>query len=357
MMRFKEYIKESASQTTVLQESLHCVALGITQITNKNISEKELLDGDLFTKSYDKYCDVDVNLQPLFDFANSSPSWVTSVVNNTNTLKNSKFLKGDYTYYRSNGVMGDVYHTFKVLSHKQSIKLNPDKWNPGDVWASKIQSIPNFDNLIEYNQFISKSLKKGDLVGISLKKTKGVPKIQYIQQSSDIKNVKFKGVKKPASVFNTGISVLTDDTNKSLNIRSFRISKAANITSEIIDKSSAARHGKKTLTEYIKKYNIPQMSIQDIKKNVDNIEYMNNMIITLWKDAGYIFPKNQIDKDWDKRFKKGENLVGYYRSIVNSLQIGAFLNQNKGIANKILSDIFSEASSMGEYSSDFIKVS
>jgi hypothetical protein len=356
-MRFKEYIIESASQTTVLQESLHCIGLGIIQIIKKNISESDLLNGDLFSESYDKYCNVDIGLQPLFEFANSNPSWVKSVVNNANTLKNSKFLKGIYKFYRTNGVMKDVYDTFKELSHKQGIKLNPDKWNPGDIWASKIKVMPEFNNLTEYNEFISKSLKKGDLIGISLKKSKGIPKLQYVEQTSNAKNVKFKGIKKPKSIFNTGISILTNDSNKSLNIRSFRISKAASITSEIIDKSSAARHGKKTLTEYIKQYKISQMSINDIKFYINNINYMNNIIISLWKDAGHTFPKDKIDKDWDTRLKKGENLIGYYRSIINSLQIGAFLNQNKGVANKILTDIFSEASSMGEYSSDFIKVS
>jgi len=355
-MRFENYIKESASQTTVLQESLHCVGLGIIQITRKNISENDLLNGDLFSESYDKYCDVDIGLQSLFDFANSNPSWVKSVVNNSNTLKNSKFFKGKYKFYRTNGVMKDVYDTFKELSHKQGIKLNPDKWNPGDIWASKIKIIPEFNNLTEYNEFISKSLKKGDLIGISLKKSKGIPKLQYVEQTTNSKNVKFKGIKKPTSIFNTGISILTNDSNKSLNVRSFCIFKVANITSEIIDKSSAARHGKKTLTEYIKQYKISQMSVNDIASHVDDIEYMNNIVVNLWKDAGYTFSQSQIEKDWKKRYDKGENLIGYYRSIINSLQIGAFLNQNKNIADKILTDIFSEASSMGEYSSDFIKV-
>ena len=102
MIKFKQYLKESASSTTILQESLHCVALGVIQLTGKNISENELLDGDLFSKSYDKYCNVDISLQPLFDFATNNKTWVTAVVNNTNTLYNSKFLKGKYTYYRSN---------------------------------------------------------------------------------------------------------------------------------------------------------------------------------------------------------------------------------------------------------------
>jgi len=355
-MRFKQYLNESASMTTVLQESLHCVALGIIQLTNKNISTIELLNGNLFSKSYDDYCNVDIALQPLFDFANNNPSWVTAVVNNSNTLYNSKFLKGKYIFYRSNGIMKSVYDTFKSLSSKEGIKLNPDKWNPGDIWASKISSIPTFKSLSEFNEFISKSLKKGNLIGISLKKSKGMPKIDYIEQTVSGNNIKFKGIKKPQSVFNTGINILTDNPKKSLNVRSFRISKAAGITSEIIDKSSSARHGKAALTKFIKQYNIPQMTLSDFRKKYNETEIMNNMIISLWKDAGHVFNKNKIDKDWSVRQSKGENMVGYYRSIINSLQIGVFLNQNKGMADKILTDIFTTASSMGKHSSDFIKV-
>ena len=69
MKQFKNYLNESASMTTVLQESLHCVGLGITQLTGKNVSKEELLNGDMFTKSYDKYCRVDVAVGTLFEFA------------------------------------------------------------------------------------------------------------------------------------------------------------------------------------------------------------------------------------------------------------------------------------------------
>ena len=363
--QFKQYIKESmdvnevagkASATTVRQESLHCVAFGIIQLTGKNISNTELLDGELFGQSYDKYCNVDISLDSLYKFATDNPSWITAVVNNSNTLYNSKFLKGKYTYYRSNGVVKMIYDTFKTLTAQDGIKLNADKWNPGDIWASKLSSIPSFKSLSEFNEFISKSLKSGKLIGISLKKSKGIPKIQYVEQSKVSGDIKFKGLKKPRSVFNTGISILTDDTNKSLNVRSFRISKAAGITSEIIDKSSAARHGKAALTKFIKKHNIPQMTLSDFRRRYEETEAMNNMIISLWKDAGHTFPQNKIDKDWKTRVSKGENMAGFYRSIINSLQVGVFLTQNKNIASKILTDIFLTASSMGSHSSDFIKV-
>lgn len=357
MTRFIEYMNESASSTTVLQESLHCVGLGISQIIRKNISENELLDGNLFDKSYNTYCKVDIGLMDLFNFAKENPSWVTSVINNTNALINSKYFKyNDYKFYRSLGVMREVYNTYKILSKRENVSINDDKWNPGDIWASKIQSIPEFEYLSDYNNFISDSLKKGILIGISLKKTKGTPKIDHIGSKSEWKPVSFKGIKKPASIFNTGISILTNNPNKSLNVRSFRTSKKASITTEIIMKDSSARHGKKTPTKWIKKYNIPQMSISSIQKYEDDTNYINNLILSLWKDCGYNFTKSQMEKDWKAREKKIDNLTGYYRSIINSLEFGAFLNKNQGIADDILNDIFKSASSISDISSDFIKV-
>ncbi len=359
-MRFKQYLKESASSTTALQESLHCIGLGITQITKKPLTPLDLLNGELFGRSFDAYCSVDVGQDTLFEFANNNESWVSSVVNNTNALKKSRWLKSSkYIYYRTNGIMRSVYATSSMLLKRDGIKLNADKWNPGDIWASTLSSIPSFDNIIEYNQWVSNQLKNGKLIGISLKKSGKVPKVVYINQGGEKKTLDFKGVKKPSSIFNTGITILATDPKTSLTVRSFRISVASGVTSELNIKGSSARHGKSALTKYIKKYNIPWTSLSDFRKNSSDTEKMNQMIISLWRDCGYVFTEAQIEKDWSIRSQEKEfnrNPAGYYRSIINSLQFGAFMNQNKNIADDILTDIYLTGSSMGEYSSDFIKV-
>ena len=359
-MRLKQFLNEklSASYTTTLQESLHCVGLGITQLNRSKLSVELLLNGDLFTQAYDQYCDVDIDVTSLHNFALESKSWTLAVVNNVNMLKQSGFLKyNNYTFYRGKGMMNHIYDTFNILKKKSKIRLNNDKQNPGDIWAVKSSvSIPTFDTLQDYNIFISKSLKNGSIVGISLKKSKGNPKVSYIDQGSDKPSLKYKGIRKPRSPFNTGITVLTSDPKISLNIRSFRTANVSSITSELNIKGSSARHGKKSLSQYVKKYGIPQMSVQEIKRHIDEPEYLVDMVISLWRDCGYTFSDSVIRKEWDIRSKKIDNMVGYFRSIINSLQIGAYMEQNKGHANDILSYIYLEASSMGDYSSDFIKV-
>jgi hypothetical protein len=358
-MRFKQFLNESASLTTTLQESLHCVALGIIQLNKTILDESLLLNGELFTKSFDTYCNVDIGNDTLYKFTQENPSWVTSVINNANILKKSGFLKSNnYTFYRTNGIMKNVYSTASLLLKKEGIRLNADKWNPGDIWASTLNSIPSFDNIYEYNEWIAKSLKKGSLVGISLKKSSN-PKVVYINQTDEKQTLSYKGTKKPKTPFNTGIVILTGDPKISLNVRSFRISNASAITSELAIKGSKARHGKTSLTKYVKKYNIPWATVNDLKKHVDDLDYMKNMIIDLWKGNGFSFSQSVIDKEWQKRLEEKQfnrNPLGYFRSIINSLQFGEYLKKNENIADEILTDIYRIGSSMSEYSSDFIKV-
>jgi len=358
-MRLKQFLNEaSASFTTTLQESLHCVGLGITQLNRSALSIELLRDGNLFTKSYDTYCSVDIDVSTLYKFATENDSWAKAVVNNVNALKKSGYLKyNNYTFYRGTGLMNQIYTTFNLLKKKDKIRLTNDKWNPGDIWAFKAGAmIPTFDNLNDFNMFIKKSLKSGAIVSISLKKSKGSPKVVYIDQSSDKPTIDYRKIKKPKSVFNTGITVLTTDPKISLNIRSFRTSTVSSITSELQIKGSGARHGKRTLSDFIKKYGIPQMSISEIKKHIDTPEYLIDMVVTLWGECGYTFNQNKIEKDWQDRQKKIDNPVGYFRSIINSLQVGSFLDNHQVYADDILSHIYLEASSMGQYSSDFIKV-
>ena len=85
--------------------------------------------------------------------------------------------------------------------------------------------------------------------------------------------------RKPKTPFNTGITILTNNPKITLNIRSFMISTTSSVTSELQIKQSKARHGKTSLTKYVKKYNIPWSSVSELKKHSDDFDYMKNIII------------------------------------------------------------------------------
>ena len=364
-MRFKRYLifeaSKNASKTTRLQECLHCIGLGIYQIKKKAITIQDIQDEALFRKAFDRYVDIDTGYNELYKFVLDNPNkWVEAVVRSTNALKKSKWMKkNNYTFYRGVSFMNIIYNEFNKLKKRDNISLANDKWNPSDIWASSKTSIPSFDSLIELNQYISKSLKSGDVVGISLKKSTSSPVVEWYGPDEKPEIIKYKGISKPKgknAPFPTGITINTSKAN--INFRSFRIIKAAPITGEIIGGGKAARGGKVPSSikkDVIDKYKISQMSKSRISSIDDN--KLKEYVSSLWKQCGHNFSENDIAKGWSDREKNIQDRTGYWMSIINSLEIGSFLNQNKSLADNIITKFYTGSSSKGSNSSEFIKVS
>lgn len=373
MGRFNDFLKEAAeaSNTTRLQESLHCVALGIAQ-KKKNITVTDLMNGKLFGMSFDKFCRVDASQNELYEFAENNESWAASVVKAANALKATKFLKrNDYKFYRGTGFMNLVYAEFSRLKKIDGVKLNNDKWNPGDIWASVDEVLPNFEHLAELNQYISKNIKKGFTVPISLKKVGKSAKVTHEGTGKEeIEIVGYKVIKKPKDIYPTGMVVITTKENIGINFRSFRISKQADVGGEIVMKGGTARHGKvpsASKKEMIDKYKIPQMPKSRIQQYSDEgVRKLIKMVTDLWKQCGYKFSKSEIEKNIEQRInRKGEvidkkgnviDATGYWQSILHSLEIGAFLNTHRGVADEIVNAWIQGGASSSDYSSEFIKV-
>jgi hypothetical protein len=212
--------------------------------------------------------------------------------------------------------------------------------------------------------WIRQNLIEGRLVSVSLKKS-FFPRIFYISKSANVKLYTFGGVKSQESPFNTGITTLLDGkhgiSNKTIGIRSFGVNSGkygSNITSELDIKGSEARHGKTSLTDIISSYNIPQTKPEVIDKigtdrNIENIRVLYNKLFN--KSISF---KKALEL-WDVREKKGEpikNLTGLFRSIINSMEFGLFLKENKQMADEIVMKLVRDASSQGYWSSDFLKI-
>lgn len=356
-MRLRKVICESASQTTALQETLFAVGWAIYQMKGK-LTKEMMLDGDIFAPAYDNYVRSDVQGIDVYDLADTNTSYVNSVVSSVNALARSphKIRKGKI--YRGRGIMDMVYKEAHRLLTKQGVKLNADKWNPGDVWISDMSSLPTFQNISELNTFVSDGIKSGRLVPISLKKTRKA-KVVLVSSDDPPPIADYKSIKAPRTLFNTGITILTSRPDVSINVRSFRISIAASITTELIVAKSDARHGKATPSKMINKLGIYQDDKRFFDNNADDVELMKSKIIQMWSQLGVRFGQDQIDKMWSIRERNKqyvENKAGYWRSIINSLQIAVFLDGNRAMANEFVHEIITDASSIGEYSSSFIKI-
>jgi hypothetical protein len=360
-MRLEDYLlteaASEASNRTRLQESLHCVGFSIAQKTG-DLTNESLADKKLFVSAYLDSCDVDASYDELYDFLMNNKKWGVSVVTAVNATRKSKwYKKSNYKFYRGTGFMNLVYTEFGKLKKMDGIKLNNDKWNPGDIWASTTNNLPTFNSLIELNDFISTNLENGVILPISLKMVKGAAKVVFQGPSEPLDEIGYKNVVKPKDLLPTGINVESTQSGTRINFRSFRISKGADITGEIIKKGTGARHGKvgsKDLKGTIKEYNIPQMTKKRISSLSDEelIQHVGN----LWGQCGHSVSKKDMEKSWKKRQNSIQDRVGYWQSIIHALELGAFLNTHKSIANGIMNNFYISASSITEFSSNFIKV-
>lgn len=364
-MRFKRDIfnrlNEAAagSATTRLQEGLHCVVFGAKQ-KRKKLDASVFNDPDLLESAYNTYCSVDAPFGELYAFGQKEPSWVTSIMEATRVLFESGWLKGKYTFHRNDAYMNAIYAQFNSLKKYEDVKMGNDKWNPGDVWASKGNvPIPEVDSLAEYNAWVAEMLHSGKLIAISLKKIKGngTVTLEGDPATEDTKTKrKFMGVKKPRNIYPTGVMLMADK-NAAINFRSFRVSKEADVTGEVLKAGTGARHGKvpaERKKEMIKKYNIPQMTKAKIAKSSD--EDLQNYVLELWMDVGYVFSEADIAKYIKQRSKKISNRTGYWQSVIHALEIGAFMTAHKSVANTIMDYWYKGASSTTADSSQFIKV-
>jgi len=236
-------------------------------------------------------------------------------------------------------------------------KMNNDKWNPGDVWASVDPVIPSFSSIIELNKWVSDGIKKGYVIPISLKKVGRKARVVIERFEENPELVGFRKIGKPGKIFTTGIRVITTKRPYIINIRSFDTRKRALITGELIESGGSARHGKvgrQNLVKILGKYNIPQMS----KKRISELseQQLIQNVVNLWGQCGYKYNKNKIERDYAVRKKSIQDWVGYWMSIINALEIGAYLNTHKSQANDIVNTLYYSAKSLTQFSSDRVKV-
>lgn len=389
-MRLKQYINEGRKESTRetrLQECLACVGFSIYQIKGK-ITQELLLDEELFRIAYDTYCDVDTSVDELWTFCENqaelknSKNWVYSVVKTVNAAmkdtKASHLTKSNYKFSRTVGFMRTVYTQFKKFKKEYGFAQD-DKWNPGDIWASTINSVSgDFDTLIAYNKYISDNLKDGKFVGISLKKieNKSVFVEHITPAGDDFSEFEYLGMPKPTTPFTTGITLISNN-NLTINIRSFN--KRDRIRAELIFKGQSSRGGKisqylmrKTITDYT----IPQETFQNIKGKMEKDDKnhilptdpqlkLRDEVMKLWLDAsGYTWSDNKLDELWKSKInrstdvykKSDDHRITYWESRINTLLMLKFFNEKSESANKIINDWYVSGASRSEFSSEHIKI-
>ena len=157
------------TKQTADAESLQCVYCEIV-VNNRPKSFEEIQPSDL-KKATRK---TSVGGTSLDDMMALDPAWHWSAYWTAQELLRKKYINATMTFHRGDDFMDTIYKKKdEALKNSGMPKLNNDKWNPGDIWATTNTSIANSlptGSIQELNSALVKLFKEKKLVGISLKK-------------------------------------------------------------------------------------------------------------------------------------------------------------------------------------------
>jgi hypothetical protein len=161
---------------TAIQESAQCIANAIAyKIKKESISKEDITDENI-DKAL-QYVNVTSSPEEMKEFLKNN-SWVNTFTSTANSLL-SNFYNPNFEFHRESDFVGKIYDAFKESSKKQGISMQADKWNPADIWlvdtSVKGMQFPN--ELDELNALITDLFSDNKLVGVSLKKLSGTPKL------------------------------------------------------------------------------------------------------------------------------------------------------------------------------------
>lgn len=211
--------------STRLMESLQCLYCSLAfNVVKGNISTLHLLSDNL--KSAAKYIDVDEQFDNLLNV--NQQDWIDGTILAANKIYN--YLGNHkYTMHRGSKFMKKIYQNKTDLMKKElGTDLNPDKWNPGDVWFVTSEGEKQINrgsgSIDDYNLLIKRLFQSRDLVGISLKKIGGSVAIDAYNIEVEVVDDKFSSFitsSKRNDFFNSIDVYLFSDKNTTIQLRAF----------------------------------------------------------------------------------------------------------------------------------------
>ncbi len=246
------------SANTAIVESAQCLYCDLAfNVYKGRIDENSLISKDDFDKAF-KNIEVDAKLEEMLSM---SSAWKTSSIRGANELYNKLHKKGTFKFYRNSGVdvlINKAYNKIKgdaVVAGSKSIKdkvpASEDKWNPADIWMTKI----GFDHnkiieksqtkkVLTFNKFLIDEFNDNNLIGVSLKKITGSADLKPMNLTKDreISKVGYGGAKFNYKSLDTYID-FKSGSNTSIQFRNFSGSTGG-WQGEVGIKGSSAKHGK-----------------------------------------------------------------------------------------------------------------
>jgi len=177
------------SDNTTATESAQCVySQAIWDNPNTSFSPSEL--GKAIRK-----CDVNASLDQVLGIPEI---WVRSSIMGAKLLRRVLGSK-QYTWHRGSSWVGQMENRFKRLNKQDKFFTNINKWTPADIWivAKGAENKYKFDDaqsLVDLNNMLMSAYSARDIIGVSLKKIEGRPKIVQVNYKKPFKAPVFSKV-------------------------------------------------------------------------------------------------------------------------------------------------------------------
>ena len=350
---FKPRLKISAAKTTSLQESSHCLLLAIREFKGKDITKEDITKEN--AEKVRNKINVTESIDNMLKFLNGNDNWMNSIILVSNSL--IKKVGIGLIYHRGSQFVKQIENEFKkVKKNSKIVGLNPDinKWNPADIWLSKIKTFPKLDNkatLIDLNNLIEKLYNERKLIGISLKMVKNNVRIIEMKPIDNI-HIECGGpLPDKVSPWNTKVVNCEFKGNKHGIIEMRNAIRYGSISGQIL--GSNARHGRVGLKaiEEIISHNLNKpikiISLQKIKNMSfnDKYNYFKKLYLSVFK--GY--PEKKFDETYKIAINKKKKIDDdFFVSKIQGLEVANYvLKAPKNKSKNIIRDIITYAASLG----------
>jgi len=334
---------------TAIQESSQCIANAIAyKIKKESISKEDITDENI-DKAL-QYVDVTSSPEEMKEFLKNN-SWINTFTSTSNSLL-SNFYNPNFEFHRESDFVGKIYDAFKEGSKKQGISMQADKWNPADIWlvdpSIKGMQFPN--ELDELNALITDLFSDSKLVGVSLKKLSGTPKLTLFNISKqDINGYEFEEL--ISSNKSKDIKIKYNDGT--ILFRTFNF--ATNYAGEIQGKAAqGGKIGMGAINDALKLNNLPQLpSSKEVKLSFESNDPQNiiDNFYSKYKEIVEPISEEEFTNLFDS--KNMDWKVSKYISVT----LGDIINKNPSKQDEFISDLIRYASSSTKISSAFVKVS
>ena len=176
---------------TARAEIMQCVYCE-HMVNNTKASFESIQPSDL-EKAYNATSVVGATFEQVMEL---DPSWHYSGYWTAKRLVKERLINNKMTFHRNDKVMKDIYKVKDVTVKNSGLsKIEHDKWNPGDIWATTDTSIASKlpdTSIQELNLKLIELFNSRKLMGISLKKVTAENALKLEIKNKDAKRYKYK---------------------------------------------------------------------------------------------------------------------------------------------------------------------